>query len=82
VKIDVKIDRMVLEGLELSRRERDALTPAIERELRRLAGEPGDRRADERRGATASTVDGIAREVAGAVHRSIGPARWPAGPRR
>ena len=40
---DVRIERLVLDGLELSRRERDALGPAIARELRRLASAAGQR---------------------------------------
>ena len=81
----IRIERLVLDGIELSRRERDALGPAIARELRRLAGEPADGLAGEqpgsgggprRRGAIPA-VDGIAREVAAAVHR-VTPAGRPA----
>jgi hypothetical protein len=80
----IRIERLVLDGIELSRRERDALGPAIARELRRLAGEqahePADGQADpgepRHRGATPG-VDGIAREVAAGVHRVM-PAARPA----
>jgi hypothetical protein len=94
VRTNVRIERVVLDGLELSRRERDALAPAIARELRRLAGERADepalavdRRADPERRGPGSAVDGIAREVAVAVHRAVGsttaawPAAGPAAPR-
>jgi len=66
---NIRIDRVVLDGLKLSRRERDAIGPAIARELRRLAAEQAGR-ADTQRREPGSAVDGIAREVAAAVHRA------------
>jgi len=48
MRTSVRIERVVLDGVELSRRERDALGPAIARELRRLAGEPADGPAGHR----------------------------------
>jgi hypothetical protein len=81
MRTDVRIERLVLDGLDLSRRERDALGPAIARELRRLAGEPAnsppDRRAETMRRGPGSTVDGIAREVAAAVHRATAGVHRP-----
>jgi hypothetical protein len=67
----IRIERLVLDGIELSRRERDALGPAIARELCQLAGEPQAPGAG-------SAVDGIAREVAAAVQRAA--AQQAAGP--
>ena len=64
----IRIERVVLDGLRLSRREREAMAPAIARELSRLAGESAGRAETQRRGA-GSAVDGIAREVAAAIHR-------------
>jgi len=94
MRTNVRIERVVLDGLELSRRERDDLGPAIARELRLLAGElrwlagepadgPTGRRADPQRREPGSAVDGIARQVAAAVHRALAPtaaARPTAGP--
>jgi hypothetical protein len=76
----IRIERLVLDGIELSRRERDALGPAISRELRRLASEPPGGRAEPSHQDAASTVDRIAREIAAAVHPAIAAAR-PAGQR-
>ena len=74
MRTNVRIEHVVLDGIALSRRERDALGPAIARELRRLAGEPADeppgRSAQTQRPGPGSAVDGIAREVAAAVHRA------------
>jgi len=69
----IRIERLVLDGIELSRRDRDALGPAIARELRQLAGEPADHRHALRPPDAGSAVDGIAREVAAAVHGAAGP---------
>jgi hypothetical protein len=79
MRTDVRIERLVLDGLELSRRERDALGPAIARELRRLASEPAGRAGPRHRG-PGSAVDGIAREVAAAVHQATAVHRQAAGP--
>jgi hypothetical protein len=87
MRTSIKIERLVLDGLVLSRRERDALGPAIARELRRLASEPTNRlasepgdRAETQRLGRGPAVDGIAREVAAAVHRATAAARPAAGP--
>ena len=87
MRTSVRIERVVLDGLELSRRERDALGPAIARELRRLASEPANGPAERRAGAQregrqgqGSVVDGIARDAAAAVHRATAAARPAPGP--
>jgi hypothetical protein len=77
MRVNVRIDELVVDGLELSRRERDALAPAVQRELRRLvaatpAGRPGRH----------PRVDRIARDVALAVHRSMPPVARSGGSRR
>jgi hypothetical protein len=79
MKTDVHIEHLVLHGLELSHRERQALGPAIARELRRLVDEPVNRppdpRAeDRRRRGPGSAVEEIARRVAAAVHRATAAA--------
>ena len=79
----VRIERVVLDGLKLSRRERDALGPAIARELRRLANPPASGlagRGDIRPQGPGPAVDGIAREIAAAVHQATATARPAAGP--
>ena len=77
MRTNVQIERVILDGLELSRRERDALGPAIALELRRLAGGTPGPDAGRQPG---SAVDGIARDVAAAVHQAVAAA-WPtAGP--
>ena len=63
----INIEHLVLDGIELSRRERDALGPAIARHLRQLTGEPGAGRAALRPQEPGSAVERIAREVAAAV---------------
>ena len=80
MRTNVRIERVVLDGIELSRRERDAIGPAIARELRRLAGEPVGRRVQTQRRGSGSAVDGIARQVAAAVHRATATSRLAAGP--
>jgi hypothetical protein len=78
MRTSIRIERVVLDGLELTRAERAALAPAIARELSRLAAEradePAGRRAESQRLGQGPSVEGIAREVAAAVHRAIGPA--------
>jgi hypothetical protein len=64
---DVRIEHLVVDGIKLSRRERDALGPSIARELRRLAGSPVNGAPFPGRG---SAADGIARQVAAAVHQA------------
>jgi len=88
---NVHIEHLVLDGIKLSRRQRDALGLAIARELRRLARlpmnqSPGPLAEELRR--PGSAVDGIARQVAAAVHRATAAAlpaasgaRRPGGPR-
>lgn len=83
MKTNVRIERVVLDGLKLSRRERDALGPAIARELRQLADQRANgagARADLQRQEPGSAVDGIAREIAAAVHRATAAARPAASP--
>jgi hypothetical protein len=83
MSINVQIERVILDGLQLSRRERDALAPAIARELRRLASEPANGVAawgEIWRQGPGSSVDGIAREVASAVQRAATAARPGTGP--
>jgi hypothetical protein len=84
MRTSVRIERVVLDGLELSRRERDALGPAIARELRRLVGEaangPAGRYAETRPEGPGSAVDGIARDIAAAVHRATAAAGPAANP--
>ncbi|BDB45522.1 MULTISPECIES: hypothetical protein [Mycobacterium] len=80
MRTDVRIDHLVLDGVELSHRQRDALGPAIARELRRLADRPvvgpADQGAADR--GRDSTVIEIARQVAGSVHRAVSAVRPPA----
>jgi hypothetical protein len=80
MRTNVRIEHVVLDGIELSRRERDALGPAIARELRRLADESAGRRVETQRRGSGSAVDGIAREVAAAVHRATAASRPASGP--
>ena len=80
MRTSVRIERVVLDGLELSRRERDALGPAIARELRRLASEPARPHPETRREGPGTAVDGIARDVAAAVHRATAAVRPAPGP--
>jgi len=79
VRVNVTIDSLVLDGLELSRRERDTLVTAIQREMRLVAPGPaaaeGIRALDGGR-PPASRVDSIARHVALAVNRAM-PATPP-----
>jgi hypothetical protein len=63
---DVRIEHLVIDGIKLSRRERDALGPAIARELRRLGSLPANAPEPGR----GSAADGIARQVAAAVHQA------------
>jgi hypothetical protein len=71
MRTSIRIERVVLDGLQLTRAERAALAPAIASELRLLAGEGA---GEPRLAALGPSVDGIARVVAAAVHRAIGPA--------
>jgi len=69
---DFRIEHLVIDGIALTRRERDALGPAIARELRRLASSPGNPVPDSRsrNSGPGSAADGIARRVAAAVHQA------------
>ena len=83
MRTSVRIERVVLDGLELSRRERDALGPAIARELRRLANPATSGLAaggDLRPQGPGPAVVGIAREIAAVVHQATAAARPAAGP--
>jgi hypothetical protein len=75
MRTSVRIERLVLNGLRLSRWERDALGPAIARELRQLAGEPPGQHAGTGDRGPGSPVDQIAREVAASVHQATAAAR-------
>jgi hypothetical protein len=74
VRVAVHIERLVLDGIELTHRERAALGPTIERELRRRT-EGTNGRAVARSRAT-PRVTRIGRDVAAAVHESM-PKRSP-----
>jgi hypothetical protein len=85
VRVNVRIDRLVLDGLELSRRERDLLVSAIERELRPLAdGGAAGPAADAAVGGRppGSRVVTIATHVAAAVNGAMPPNRRAGSPRR
>ena len=75
--VTVRIDELVVSGLDLSRRERDALAPAVQRELARLVAQTPGRPSDAR-----SPVDRVARDVALAVHRAVPRSALPEGRRR
>jgi len=77
VKVTVRIDELVVSGLDLSRRERDALAPAVQRELARVVAQ-----APERAFGARSPVDRVARDVALAVHRAMPASAPPGGSRR
>ena len=78
----IRIERLVLDGIELSRRERDALGPAIARELRQLAGGQGDRSDEPQHRGASPVVEEIAREVAAAVHGATPAPAHRASPAR
>jgi hypothetical protein len=76
VKIDVHIEHLLLDGVQLTRREREALPAAVRRELLALIESP-DRAPDigarpDR--APAARIDHIGRDVALAVKDSLAPA--------
>jgi hypothetical protein len=79
MRASIRIERVVLDGIQLSRRERDALGPAITHELRLLANGLADR-AEIQHQAPGSAVHGIAREIAAEMHRAS-IAAWPAARR-
>jgi hypothetical protein len=81
---EFRIEHLVIDGIQLSRRERDALGPAITRELRRLTSLPANAAPDSRsenRG-PCSAADGVARQVAAAVHQATTAALPAAGAMR
>ncbi len=71
MSLDLRLDEIVLDGIELSRRERDLLGEAVRRELRALlAGRP----ASDRLGAGArgsERAHRLGRDVALAVHQAL-----------
>jgi hypothetical protein len=68
----VAIDRLVVDGIALSRAERRALVESVQRELAgRLAGTPP--------GAPHTPVERLGRDVAAGVHAAIGPLPGRAG---
>ena len=75
--VQLRIERLVLDDVDLTRTERAALSRAIARELRREfargQGRPGTQPDPHVRGAThsGSRVDAIGRDVAAAVRRSL-----------
>ena len=90
MKVSVHIDRLVIEGADLTRAERATLAVAARHELGRLLAAPASEAADSieaaRPGAggpapgTGSRVDQVAVAVAAAIHRSL-PAWTVAQPR-
>jgi hypothetical protein len=77
MKVDLRIERLILDGVELTRHERAALGPAIERELRlRLDRGRGAQRHLDRGGVRGDAlvtqrVDRIGRDVAAAVDSAL-----------
>jgi hypothetical protein len=71
VTVRVRIDTLVLDNLELPRRERDALVTAIQREIALIARGKGSEATDQRGPlGQGSRVDHIAAHVAAAINRS------------
>jgi hypothetical protein len=78
VKIDVHIEHLLLDGVELTRREREALPAVVQRELLALIGS-ADRAPDagarpDRAPGFAPRIDHIGRDVAIAVTSELPPA--------
>lgn len=76
MKVKLRIERLVLDGVELDRREREALVRAIQRELGGRLGGPRAPQVDGNgfpTGDPRTHVDRIGSEIATAVHRSIPP---------
>jgi hypothetical protein len=69
MKIDVHIEHLLLDGVQLTRREREALPAAVRRQL--LALIDTDARSDR---APAARIDQIGRDVAIAVRETLPPA--------
>jgi hypothetical protein len=67
MRVDVRIERLVLDGVELTHRERAALGPVIERELTLRV----DGRAPARDQRATTRVTQIGRDVAAALHESM-----------
>lgn len=74
MKVNVQVDALVLDGVELSRRERDLLPTAIERELGRLVVRSGTPQ-EAREARTHPRVDALASQIAVEVSRSLPPTR-------
>ena len=75
MNVQMRIGRLVLDGVDLSARERAALAGAVERELaRRLAGVgPAQRLRDTRPRAATTRVDRLGADIARAVHAELRP---------
>jgi hypothetical protein len=75
VNVHVRIGRLVLDGVDLSARERVALTGAVERELARTlaGGGPAQRRRHARRRVAMTRVDRLGADIARAVHADLSP---------
>lgn len=78
MKVDLRIERLVLDGVELTRRERAALASAIKRELVLQIARRPERlprtvgfRASFSEGRADAQVEHIGREVAATVHSSL-----------
>lgn len=66
MKLDLRIERLVLQDLQLPRRERELLGEGIQRELARLLSEPIGPAAAPEEG-------GLASRIAAAVHTALLP---------
>jgi hypothetical protein len=75
MKVNLRIERLVLDGVELTRRERAALAGAIERELRLQLAPPARARpqlaATIPDGRAGARVERIGRDIAAALHSSL-----------
>jgi hypothetical protein len=65
MKLDLRIERLVVEGLPLTRRDRELLGEGIRRELTRLLSEPIGSMPSEPAG------DGLPSHIARAVHEAL-----------
>ena len=65
MKLDLRIEQLVIEGLPLTRRDRELLGEGIRRELTRLLSEPIGSAASEPAG------DGLASRIASAVRAAL-----------
>jgi hypothetical protein len=71
VNVHVHIDRLVVREASLSRRERDALGPAIERELARLHNGSAEPAGIARPGVVVAPAAGDSHPVAARIAREI-----------